>query len=143
MTIKEYKIWPDSSGEQPNRSGSLIYSSAPVKVKGKLFYKNILIIKGGTNMVYVFIKHKVEDYSRWKPVFDEHGTTRKKAGCKGGQLFHISDETNNIFILFEWDKKENATGFVESEDLKKRMQKAGVIGKPEIYILEKIEDFPV
>lgn len=93
-------------------------------------------------MVYVFIKHKVEDYSRWKPVFDEHGTTREKAGCKGGQLFHISDEPNNIFILFEWDKKENATGFVESEDLKKRMQQAGVIGKPEIYILEKIEDFP-
>ena len=94
-------------------------------------------------MVYVVVKHKVEDYSRWKPVFDEHGTTREKAGCEGGQLFHISDEPKNIFILFEWDKKENATEFVESEDLKKRMQKAGIIGKPEIYILEKIEDFPV
>jgi len=94
-------------------------------------------------MVYVVVKHKVEDYSRWKPVFDEHGPTREKAGCKGGQLFRISDEPNNIFILFEWDKKENATRFVESEDLKKRMQQAGVIGKPEAYILEKIEDFPV
>ena len=77
----------------PDRSGSLIYSSAPEKVKGKLFYKNVLIIKGGTTMVYVVVKHKVEDYSRWKPVFDEHGPTREKAGCKGGQLFRISDET--------------------------------------------------
>ncbi len=94
-------------------------------------------------MVYVVIKHKVEDYSRWKPVFDEHGTTRGKAGCKGGQLFHISDDPNSILILFEWDIKENAMRFIESEDLKKRMQKAGVVGKPEISILEKIEDFPV
>ncbi|KKG14155.1 hypothetical protein EO98_09280 [Methanosarcina sp. 2.H.T.1A.6] len=94
-------------------------------------------------MVYVVIKHKVEDYSRWKSIFDEHGTTRGKAGCKGGQLFCSSDETNDLCILLEWDKKENATGFYESEDLKKTMQKAGVIGKPEIYFLEKIEDFPV
>ena len=94
-------------------------------------------------MAYVVIKHKVEDYSRWKPVFDEHGMTREKAGCKGVQLFRSSDEPNNIFILFEWDRKENAMRFIESEDLKKRMQQAGVIGKPETYILEKIEDFPV
>jgi hypothetical protein len=93
-------------------------------------------------MVYIVVKHKVEDYSRWKPVFDEHGTTRGKAGCKGGQLFSSSDEANDLFILLEWDKKENATVFIESEDLKKTMQKAGVIGKPEVYFLEKIEDFP-
>jgi len=53
------------------------------------------------------------------------------------------DNTNDIFILFEWDTKEKATKFAESEDLKKRMQEAGVIGKPEIYFFEKIEDFPV
>jgi len=32
--------------------------------------------------------------------------------------------------------------FIESEDLKKTMQKAGVVGKPKTYFLEKIEDFP-
>jgi len=94
-------------------------------------------------MAYLVIKIKVEDYSRWKPIFDEYGTTRGKLGSKGGQLFRSSDETNDLLVLFEWDKKENATGFIESEDLKKTMQKAGVIGKPEFYFLEKIEDFPV
>ena len=89
------------------------------------------------------IKHRVEDYSRWKPFFNEHGSTRGKAGCKGGQLFHSLDNPNNIFILFEWDTKEKATKFVESEDLKKRMQEVGVSGKPEIHFFEKIEDFPV
>jgi heme-degrading monooxygenase HmoA len=68
---------------------------------------------------------------------------RGKAGCKGGQLFRSLDNPNDILILFEWDTKERATKFVESEDLKKTMQKAGVSGKPEIHFFEKIEDFPV
>ncbi len=75
--------------------------------------------------------------------FNEHGSTRGKAGCKDGQLFHSLDNPNDIFILFEWDTKEKGTKFVESEDLKKRMQEVGVCGKPEIHFFEKIEDFPV
>ncbi|OEU43323.1 hypothetical protein BGV40_04525 [Methanosarcina sp. Ant1] len=94
-------------------------------------------------MVHVAIKHRVEDYSRWKPFFDEHGSTRDNAGCKGGQLFRSLDNPNEIFILFEWDTKDKASKFVESADLKKRMQEAGVSGKPEIQLFEKIEDFPV
>jgi hypothetical protein len=53
------------------------------------------------------------------------------------------DNPNDIFILFEWDTKEKASKFVESADLKKRMQEAGVSVKPEIHLFEKIEDFPV
>jgi hypothetical protein len=43
----------------------------------------------------------------------------------------------------EWDTKEHATKFVESEDLKKTMQEAGVVTKPEVHFFEKIEDFSV
>jgi hypothetical protein len=43
----------------------------------------------------------------------------------------------------EWDTKEHATTFVESEDLKKTMHKAGVATKPEVDFFEKIEDFSV
>jgi heme-degrading monooxygenase HmoA len=51
------------------------------------------------------------------------------------------DDPNEIFILLEWDTKEHATNFVESEELRKIMKKAGVITKPEIRFFEKIEDF--
>ena len=36
---------------------------------------------------------------------------------------------------------DNAKKFYESEDLKKVMQDAGVIGKPDVWFLDKIEDF--
>jgi len=50
---------------------------------------------------------------------------QRKAGCKGGQLFCILDHPNDIFIFFTWDTKENATRFLESEDLKKQCKAQG------------------
>lgn len=94
-------------------------------------------------MVFMVIDHKVKDYAKWKPAFDKHESTRKKAGSKGGNLYHISGEPNHICIVFEWDSKGNATKFIESDDLKKTMQEAGVLGKPDIWFLDKIEDFKV
>ena len=91
--------------------------------------------------MYVVVDHKVKDYAKWKPAFDDHSNTRRKSGSKGGTLFHASGEPNHIVILFEFDKKENATNFYESEDLKKVMQEAGVLGKPDVLFAEKIEDF--
>jgi heme-degrading monooxygenase HmoA len=98
---------------------------------------------GGIAIVYLLIKHRVEDYSKWKPVFDENRLTREKLGSKGWQLFHSLDNPNEIVILLEWDTKEHATMFIESEDLKKTMQDAGVVTKPEVHFFEKIEDFSV
>jgi hypothetical protein len=83
---------------------------------------------------------KVKDYGKWKPFFDKKAPMREKAGSRGGMLFHVSGEPDHICILLEWDTKDHATGFYESEDLKKVMQDAGVIGKPEITYLDKIEN---
>ncbi|WMW26105.1 hypothetical protein RE474_05115 [Methanolobus sediminis] len=91
-------------------------------------------------MVYVLIRHVVEDFSKWKPGFDEHGSTRKKSGSKGGMLFRTSDDPNSLAILFEWDTIENARKFTESAELKQKMEEVGVISKPEIIFLDKIED---
>ena len=88
----------------------------------------------------VLVRHKVEDYATWKPIFDEHGATRKAGGSKGGHLFRSADDPNELVILFEWDDLEKARQFVQSEDLREAMQRAGVADQPDIYFLDKIED---
>ena len=92
-------------------------------------------------MVYLVVDHKVKDYAMWKPAFDKHADTWQKAGSKGSTLFHISGEPNHPCIIFEFDTIEHAKKFYDSEDLKKVMQDAGVRGKPDIWFLDKIEDF--
>jgi len=92
-------------------------------------------------MAYALVKYSVKDHDKWKPIFDNYGATRKNAGCKGGQVFHAFGKKNDLIILFEWDTKEHAANFFDSEDTKKTQQSAGVIGKPEIHYMEKVENF--
>jgi heme-degrading monooxygenase HmoA len=94
-------------------------------------------------MPYLLIRHKVEDYERWKPFFDENATARGQSGSKGAQLFRNADDPNEIVILFEWDELDNARQFAHSEDLRETMQRAGVAGRPDLYFFEEAEEVPV
>ncbi len=90
-------------------------------------------------MPYILVRHKVEDYARWKPIFDEHSATRRKSGSQGGQLFRNAQNPNEVVALFEWDDLENAQQFAQSDDLREKMQQAGVADQPDIYFLEEVE----
>lgn len=94
-------------------------------------------------MPYMLVRHNVVDYENWKPIFEEHGSTRRESGSKGGLLFRNADDPNEVVILLEWDDLENARQFAQSEDLREIMQRYGVIGQPDIYFLEEVEEVPV
>jgi heme-degrading monooxygenase HmoA len=93
-------------------------------------------------MTYVLVIHNVEDYAKWKAVYDEHGTVRKAKGSKGSSVSRNADNPDQIVIITEWEDIEHAKNFAEAEDLKIAMQKAGVIGRPDIYYVEEIERTP-
>lgn len=93
-------------------------------------------------MAYLLVRHKHKDYEKWKKAFDEHSATRKTNGSKGGRLFRNADDPNEMVVIFEWDNLEKAKKFAQSEDMKKTMQRAGVIDKPDLYFLEEIERVP-
>lgn len=92
---------------------------------------------------YLLIEHAVESYDSWKQAFDDHAATREDAGCLGGHLFHVAGNPDDVTILFEWDSLENARAFVDSDDLRATMEKAGVVGQPSLTFLEKLEDVAV
>jgi hypothetical protein len=89
-------------------------------------------------MAYVIVKYKVADYARWKPIFDAGGANRQAGGSKGGQLFRSADDPNEVVMLFEWDL-EQARQFRQCERLSAEMQEVGVLGPPDFYFLEEIE----
>ncbi len=89
-------------------------------------------------MHYMLIIQKVEDYEKWKSIFDENTETRKENGSKEAHVFKSEDNPNEIVILYQWDDLNNARKFFESEDLKNKMKTAGVMGMPDIHFLEGI-----
>jgi heme-degrading monooxygenase HmoA len=93
-------------------------------------------------MTYILVIHKVEDYEKWKPVYDKDSATRKDKGSKGAFVFRNADDLNQLVVITEWEDMEKAKNFAETEDLRITMQKAGVSGQPEVYYLEEIERSP-
>ncbi len=91
-------------------------------------------------MPFIVVRHKAKDFDKWKPVYKEHGATRKKAGCKGGRVFRNANDPSETIVLFEWDNLKNARAFAESADLRQTMERAGVIDKPDVYFLEEIKE---
>lgn len=87
-------------------------------------------------MVHVLIRHKVSDYTRWKAAFDAHLTSRKHAGETGCRLFHNVDDPRDLVLLLDWASIDEARKFMNSDELRQRMQEAGVQGAPDIQYLE-------
>ena len=90
-------------------------------------------------MSYILIQHSVEDYDKWKVVFDEQRATRQAAGSKGGFVLRNADDPNQITVLLELDNLDNARAFAGSDDLREAMQRAGVTGRPNVYFLDEAD----
>jgi heme-degrading monooxygenase HmoA len=93
-------------------------------------------------MIYLFVHHKVEDYEKWKTVYDEHETSRKAAGSLGARLWRNVNDSNELVIMTTWPDLEHAQAFASSPDLREAMQRAGVVGMPEVLSLEEVEQTP-
>jgi heme-degrading monooxygenase HmoA len=96
--------------------------------------------KGGDwSMAYVLVRHKVEDYDEWRAAFYQYSDTRRDSGSQGARIFRDAKDPNELVVLLEWNNLEQARQFFQSEDLRQRMQRARVVGQPDIDFLEEVE----
>jgi heme-degrading monooxygenase HmoA len=94
-------------------------------------------------MSYILVQHSVEDYEKWKPVFDENGPIRQAAGSRGARVLRNADDPNHVTVLLEWDTMANARAFAGSDDLREAMERAGVAGPPNVSFLEEVDRLSV
>jgi len=50
-------------------------------------------------MTYVLVIHKIEDFDKWKSVYDEDGATRKDKGSKGAFVFRNANNPKQLVVL--------------------------------------------
>jgi hypothetical protein len=48
------------------------------------------------------------------------------------------EDTRDVFLLLDWETTEEARKFMSSNELLEAMQKAGVVGTPEVQYLEDV-----
>ena len=91
-------------------------------------------------MPYLLERHKVQDYDRWRKVFDEDAGNRAASGSRGARIFRDTDDPSELVVLFEWESLEMARQRVESQAVKQKFGEARVAGgveQTEFYFLEE------
>jgi len=87
-------------------------------------------------MIKMYVRHKVADFNKWKIVFEEVEPFRKQSGSSGSHVFRNNGNANEVLVITDWDNKDQGMKFGQSSELKNAMERAGVIGAPEISFAE-------
>ena len=87
-------------------------------------------------MPFLLIRHKVEDFAKWRPAYDSHRPSREQAGLIERFLLRNMANPDEVVILFSVDDTNKVRDFIGSSDLRQAMRNAGVIGEPEICFLQ-------
>ena len=86
-------------------------------------------------MLYVYVRHEVQDFAAWKVAFDAHAEAQRAAGLRDPRLFRDAEKPNVVVILFQATDEAKAKAFVASADLRDTMMRAGVVGMPDVHFL--------
>ena len=86
-------------------------------------------------MAFYVINHKVKDFDSWKKVYDAFESTRERFGVKEHYTLQSVEDSSHVAVVGEGEL-EAVQKFINSEELKKGMGDAGIVGAPEIFIGE-------
>ncbi len=87
-------------------------------------------------MIVAAVTHKVNDFDRWKAVFDTYPPTDR--GAMFTRVNRSVDDPNMIAVIAGFDTVESAKAFLDDPELKEKMQEAGVASEPRIEIYEEV-----
>jgi heme-degrading monooxygenase HmoA len=87
---------------------------------------------------HVLIIHEVDDYEKWKAIFDDAATIRREAGEIAWQLLSHDSDARRVVHFSRWTSLGAARAFFESPRLIEIRRVAGVRA-PEFHYLNEIE----
>lgn len=93
-------------------------------------------------MTYLLGKSTVKDFETWKSTFHNIDSYRTEHGQRGYQAFQSVDDPNEVVVLFEWDEDEDPRAFFESEEMRENLAEAGLTGRPDLTVLELVDQKP-
>ena len=73
---------------------------------------------------------RVKDWDAWKKEFDQNKQLRIDGGLIDRGIGHAIDDNHQVSVVFAVTDIAKAKAFLQSKDLKDKMEKAGVEGKP-------------
>jgi hypothetical protein len=88
-------------------------------------------------MATMFVRNTVSNYQTFRKVYDDFASIRQAKGVTAQAVYQAPDNPNDITVTHEFATVESAQTFAKSDELKKGMQDAGVVGAPTIWFANK------
>ena len=85
--------------------------------------------------VTVIVTHAVKEYASWRKVYDADEPNRKAMGFKVWGVYADTKDPNMVTIIGTFPSASAVEAFMGSPKLKEAMEKAGVVGKPDVKVL--------
>jgi len=86
----------------------------------------------------IIVMHPVEDYDTWRVAYDEFDNFRRQSGIVGHAVSQEFENPDRIIVYHQAIDVANLRTFVESAELEDAMQRAGVVGDPEIRFIQVV-----
>jgi heme-degrading monooxygenase HmoA len=93
-------------------------------------------------MINALVRFTVEDFAKWKPVFEEAASLRKSYGSMSAQAFHKAESKNEIFVLLRFESREKAGEMFQSPEFREITKRGGMVGPPEVIFLDEVTSLP-
>ena len=90
-------------------------------------------------MTKVIVQHHVADYDRWYPVVTEHEEIRRQHGAMGHSVNREVADPNSVVIVNAFATLEGARAFSQDPSLPAAMERGGVVGPPQVWIVEEAD----
>ena len=84
-------------------------------------------------MSFYVVSHKVDDFGKWKKVYDEFESVRQKFGVKEQLLIQAADDPNHVLVVGQ-GALDAIQKFISSDELKEGMRNAGVSSEPNLFV---------
>ncbi|MGR3758149.1 MAG: putative quinol monooxygenase [Tranquillimonas sp.] len=85
--------------------------------------------------VLAVISHPVQDYARWRAVYDDFADEQKAGGVIMEQVYRDPADPDQVLVLHGFETMEAAESFLSSDELRSAMEGAGVAGPPDIRVM--------
>jgi hypothetical protein len=78
-------------------------------------------------MVFLLCRNRVEDFQKWKSVFDSHAQAHRDSGLHLVSMWRCVEEPNNVFFMFGIADMDKAKSFLNDPASAEAGRESGVV----------------
>jgi len=87
----------------------------------------------------IIVMHPVQDYDAWRLAYDAFDDYRRANGIVGQAVSRNYDDSNQVIVYHQAEDVNALRNFVESAELRDAMERAGVVGEPDIRFIQVVD----